>query len=82
MRRDDGIVVVEMFEEPPTALMSVLRDFLSRHEIFVEAREFDDGLLGDTAYSELLGLVQRHRRASRSRAANRRVKARQPRRQP
>lgn len=173
-----------MFEKPSKALMNALRDFVCRHEIFVEAREFDDGfifvrqrkgrstrfgprrhfqvflrrnkrrvrfftltcgsedhersqvpidfpekallrpveaaieyqqcsrdvkrysarfpkdaeagralfgyvrseshlleqLLGDTAYSELLRLVRRHRRKSRSRAANRRLKARQPRR--
>jgi len=172
-----------MFEKPSEALMIALRDFVCRHEIFVEAREFDDGfifvrqpkgrsrfgprrhfqvflrrnkrrvrfftltcgsedhersqvsidfpekallrpaeaaieyeqcgrdvkrysarfpkdaeagralfgyvrseshlleqLLGDTAYSELLRLVRRHRRKSRSRAANRRLKARQPRR--
>jgi len=171
-----------MFEKPSEALMIALRDFVCRHEIFVEAREFDDGfifvrqpkgrsrfgprrhfqvflrrnkrrvrfftltcgsedhersqvsidfpekallrpaeaaieyeqcgrdvkrysarfpkdaeagralfgyvrseshlleqLLGDTAYSELLRLVRRHRRKSRSRAANRRLKARQPR---
>ena len=41
---DDGIVVVEMFNKPSAALMVTLRDFVFRHEIFVEAREFDDGL--------------------------------------
>jgi hypothetical protein len=173
-----------MFEKPSKALMVALRAFVCRHEIFVEAREFDDGfifvrqpkgrstrfgprrhfqvflrrnkrrvrfftltcgsedhersqvpidfpekallrpaeaaieyeqcgrdvkrysarfpkdaeagralfgyvrseshlleqLLGDTAYSKLLRLVRRHRRKSRPRAANRRLKARQPRR--
>ena len=174
-----------MFEKPSKALMIALRDFVFRHEIFVEAREFDDGcvfvrqpkgrskrfgprrhfevflrrrnkrrvrfyiltcgsddqersqvpidfpekalvlpaeaaieyeecgrdvkrysarfpkdaeagralfgyvrsesgllekLLGDTDYGELLRLVRRHRRKSRSRAANRRLSAKQPRR--
>ena len=173
-----------MFEKPSKALMIALRDFVFRHEIFVEAGEFDDGfvfarqrkgrskgfgprrhfevflrrnkrrvrfytltcgsedhersqvpidfpekalllpaeaaieyeecgrdvarysarfpkdsevgralfgyvrsesrllerLLGDTEYGELLRLARRHRRTSRSRAANRRLKARQPRR--
>ncbi|MGQ0732829.1 MAG: hypothetical protein ACT4QD_04140 [Acidobacteriota bacterium] len=171
-----------MFEKPSKALMTALREFVFRREIFVEAREFDDGfifvrqpngrsrrlgprrhfevllcrnkrrvrfytltcgsedhersqvpidfpekallrpaeaaieyeacgrdekrysarfpkdaeagralfgyvrsesrllekLLGDTGYRELLRLVRRHRRKSRSRAANRRLKARQP----
>ena len=170
-----------MFEKPSEALMTALRNFVFRHEIFVEAGEFDDGwvfvrqrkgrskrfgprrhfevflrrnkrrvrfytltcgsedhersqalidfpekvlllpaeaaieyeeccrdvkcysgrfpkaaeagralygyvrsesrllekLLGDTDYGELLRLVRRHRRKSRSRAANRRLKARQ-----
>ena len=173
-----------MFEKPSKALMIALRDFVFRHEIFVEAGEFDDGfvfvrqpkgrskrfgprrhfevflrrnkrrvrfytltcgsedhqrsqvpidfpekalllpaeaaieyeecgrdvkrysarfpkdtdaghalfgnvrsesrllekLLGDTAYGELLHLVRRHRHKSRSRAVNRRLKTRQPRR--
>ena len=173
-----------MFEKPSKALMIALRDFVFHHEIFVEAGEFDDGLvfvrqpkgrskrfgprrhfevflrrgkrrvrfytltcgsedrersqvaidfpekallrpaeaaieyeacgrdvkrysarfpkdadagralfgyvrsesrllerlLGDTAYGELLQLVRRHCRRSRSRAVNRRLKARQPRR--
>ena len=171
-----------MFEKPSKPLLIALRDFVCRHEVFVEAREFDDGfifvrqpkgrsirlgprrhfqvflrrkkrrvrffmltcgsedhersqvridfpekallrpaeaaieyeqcgrdvkrysacfpkdaeagralfgyvrsesrlleqLLGDTAYSELLRLVRRHRRKTRSWAANRRVKAREP----
>ena len=37
-------------------------------------------LLGDTAYGELLRLVRRYRRKSRSRLVNRRLNARQPRR--
>ena len=32
-----------MIEKPSKALMIALRDFVFRHEIFVEAREFDDG---------------------------------------
>jgi hypothetical protein len=32
-----------MFEKPSAAMMIALRDFVFRHEIFVEAREFDDG---------------------------------------
>ncbi|MBZ5556148.1 MAG: hypothetical protein LAO77_02615 [Acidobacteriia bacterium] len=32
-----------MFGKPSAALMRALRDFVMRHEIFVEAREFDDG---------------------------------------
>jgi hypothetical protein len=35
----------EMFEKPTKALMSYLQRFVFRHKIFVEAREFDDGLL-------------------------------------
>ncbi len=31
-----------MFQKPSTAMMLALRDFVFRHEIFVEAREFDD----------------------------------------
>lgn len=34
-----------MFEKPSAALMIALRDFVFRHEIFIEAREFDDGLV-------------------------------------
>jgi hypothetical protein len=34
-----------MFEKPSAALMIALRDFVFRHEIFVEAREFDDGFI-------------------------------------
>ncbi len=37
-------------------------------------------LLGEAAYSELIRLVRRHRAKSRAREANRRLKARQPRR--
>ena len=37
--------VVEMFDKPSGALMVALRDFVFRHEIFVEAREFDDGFI-------------------------------------
>ncbi|OFV92822.1 MAG: hypothetical protein A3G76_10160 [Acidobacteria bacterium RIFCSPLOWO2_12_FULL_65_11] len=35
-------------------------------------------LLGDTAYGDLLRLIRRHRRKSRSRAASRRLKAKRP----
>jgi hypothetical protein len=31
-----------VFQKPPAAMMLALRDFVFRHEIFVEAREFDD----------------------------------------
>jgi len=34
-----------MFEKPSKALMVALRHFVLCREIFVEAREFDDGLL-------------------------------------
>jgi len=34
-----------MFQEPSAAMMLALRDFVFRHEIFVEAREFDDGFV-------------------------------------
>src|SRR4029077_16487498 len=34
-----------MFEKPPAAMMNALREFVFRHEIFVEAREFDDGFI-------------------------------------
>jgi hypothetical protein len=34
-----------MFEKPSAAMMSALRDFVFRHDIFVEAREFDDGFV-------------------------------------
>ena len=37
--------VVEMFEKPSKALMIALRNFVFRHEIFVEAGEFDDGFV-------------------------------------
>ncbi len=33
-----------MFEKPTKVLMSELQRFVFRHKIFVEAREFDDGL--------------------------------------
>jgi len=39
VRPDDGIVV-DVFEKPSAAMMLALRDFVVRHEIFVEAREF------------------------------------------
>src|SRR5688572_14513593 len=34
-----------MFEKPSATMMIALRDFVFRHEIFVEACEFDDGLI-------------------------------------
>jgi hypothetical protein len=34
-----------MFEKPSATMMIALRDFVFRHEIFVEAREFDDGFI-------------------------------------
>ena len=34
-----------MFEKRSKALMAALRDFVFRHKIFVEAREFDDGVI-------------------------------------
>ena len=34
-----------MFAKPTKALMTTLQRFVFRHEIFVEAREFDDGLI-------------------------------------
>jgi hypothetical protein len=34
-----------MFEKPTKVLMSDLQRFVFRHKIFVEAREFDDGLI-------------------------------------
>lgn len=34
-----------MLKKPSPALMAALRDFAFRHDIFVEAREFDDGFL-------------------------------------
>jgi len=34
-----------VFENPSKALMIAVRDFVFRHEIFVEAREFDDGFI-------------------------------------
>lgn len=34
-----------MFEKPSKALTRALRNFVFRHEIFVEAREFDDGFI-------------------------------------
>lgn len=34
-----------MFEKPTKALMTALQRFVFRHKIFVEAREFDDGLI-------------------------------------
>ena len=35
----------KMFDKPSAALMVALRDFVFRHEIFVEGREFDDGFV-------------------------------------
>ena len=32
-----------MFQKPSAAMMTALQDFVLRHEIFVEVREFDDG---------------------------------------
>jgi len=34
-----------MFEKPTKVLMSALQRFVFRHKIFVEAREFEDGLI-------------------------------------
>ncbi len=34
-----------MFQKPSAAMMAALRDFVFRHNIFVEAREFDDGFI-------------------------------------
>ena len=34
-----------MFEKPSKALMIAVRNFVFRHEIFVEAGEFDDGFV-------------------------------------
>ncbi len=34
-----------MFQKPSVAKVTALRDFVFRHEIFVEAREFDDGFI-------------------------------------
>ena len=34
-----------MVKKPSAAMMRALRDFVFRHEIFVEAREFDDGFI-------------------------------------
>lgn len=34
-----------MFKKPPKALITALQRFVFRHKIFVEAREFDDGLI-------------------------------------
>lgn len=34
-----------MFEKPSKTMMVALRDFVFRNEIFVEAREFDDGFI-------------------------------------
>jgi len=34
-----------MFEKPSKALMIALRDFVFRHDIFVQGREIDDGLI-------------------------------------
>ena len=34
-----------MFRKPSAALMTALRNFVLRHEVFVEACEFDDGLI-------------------------------------
>lgn len=36
---------MKMFEKPTSALMTALQQFVFRHKIFVEAREFDDGLI-------------------------------------
>jgi len=69
-----------MFGEPSAAMMTALQDFVFRHEIFIEAREFDDGfvsvillkLLGDSRYKELLRIVRGHSRTARPRASKRR----------
>lgn len=34
-----------MVKKPSAAMMAALRDFVFRHDIFVEAREFDDGFI-------------------------------------
>jgi hypothetical protein len=34
-----------VFQKPSAAMMGALRDFGFRHEVFIEAREFDDGLI-------------------------------------
>jgi len=34
-----------MFRKPTAAVRTALRDFVFRHEILVEAREFDDGFI-------------------------------------
>jgi len=34
-----------MFEKPSAAMTNALRQFVFRHKIFVEAREFDDGFI-------------------------------------
>src|SRR5919106_2444659 len=34
-----------MFRRPSAAMMTALQDFVFRHEIFVEAREFDDAFI-------------------------------------
>ncbi|HXD73923.1 MAG TPA: hypothetical protein VN628_09310 [Vicinamibacterales bacterium] len=34
-----------MFQKPSAAMMLALRDFVFRHEVFIEAREFDDGFI-------------------------------------
>lgn len=49
-----------MLEKPSKALLSALRDFVLRHEIFVEAREFDDGFMfvrRPTARSKRFGQI-------------------------
>ena len=73
-----------MFRKPSAAVTTALRDFVFRHEIFVDAREFDDGFIftRNLRYRELLRLVRRHSRTARGRAANRRTKSRQRLRRP
>lgn len=58
-----------MFEKPSKALMIALRDFVFRHDIFVEGREIDDGLIfvrRPKGRSKKLG-PRRHFRVSLSR---------------
>lgn len=38
-------MTTEMLAKPTKALMTALQRFVFRHQIFVEAREFDDGLI-------------------------------------
>lgn len=58
-----------MFENPSKALMIALRDFVFRHDIFVEGRDIDDGLIfvrRPKGRSKKLG-PRRHFRVSLSR---------------